>query len=887
MASWLQLSRLQTYGLVSTSIFVYTIVHAFRQRSNFYSAAVYLSKSNACMMILWNQGIYQTVLFGKLLQTVFFGELRMIEVERLQERGWFAITETLLALTIFKDEFDSSFVLLFVSLLFLKVFHWLAADRVELMEQSANIPRLFHLRMGALLSMLWAVDILLLIFAVESILIEGPTVMIMFASEYMILLAMVWSTTMKYGLNVADLRSEVPWEEKSIYVFYVDLATDFFKLITYVSFFGLILTFYGLPLNILRDVYLTFRSFILKCRDLRRYRQATRNMDSLYPNASADEMERMTDKTCIICREDMEYRGPQPAGEDGAQEAAPAPPPPPPAGGARAGPNDTPKKLPCGHVFHFHCLRSWLERQQSCPTCRRPVLPSEQARAAPPPPPPVPRAVPPAGEDVVRQAQVNLARNLGREAFAVVFPGIPFPPEAGGAVHPPPANDAPTPVLPREGGIAPPTTPAGGLNVPPVNDSGVGSSTVLPPLPATAAQGAGPGHDNPLARFSLPNHRLPPAGEASLYGSQSNGSTSSGVSYGGYPSGSSGRSSFGMNGLGPTRVPNLEERLIHIRQRMAQAAQHVASSSSTVHSNGQPSPTPSTSSQSHTHVTPPPLVAVEVPLSTPVASSTTPENGVPPSTPSQGEVQETSNENPARTARMAALEAAERRARLARDSKGGPALIALKPTPAATVLNQDFLPGVVEKEDVTKVESPANPVEAATTNGTSTEDHVQASNSENSVPPLSSSSNPTYPRLIPLFSSEGPLPTSQYPHLLSTLPPSLTRPYTPGSSPRNIPSRPLIPQSPTPEQLKELSQLTRSAIEERLRQVVAFQDRLSALASDMSQVLHVLPSENIASNEANRSTEVATSEMNAEARRAEKGKQPVEGIHAVPVVNGS
>jgi len=51
--------------------------------------------------------------------------------QRLQERGWFAVTETLLALTIFKDEFESTFVLLFVSLLFLKVFHWLASDRIE------------------------------------------------------------------------------------------------------------------------------------------------------------------------------------------------------------------------------------------------------------------------------------------------------------------------------------------------------------------------------------------------------------------------------------------------------------------------------------------------------------------------------------------------------------------------------------------------------------------------------------------------------------------------------------------------------------------------------------------------------------------------------------
>lgn len=73
----------------------------------------------------------------------------------------------------------------------------------------------------------------------------------------------------------------------------------------------------------------------------------------------------MVDRTCIICREDMEYRGPPEGpvvGEDG--EAVPVQPPPPPSNG----PNDTPKKLPCGHVFHFHCLRSWLERQQSCPT---------------------------------------------------------------------------------------------------------------------------------------------------------------------------------------------------------------------------------------------------------------------------------------------------------------------------------------------------------------------------------------------------------------------------------------------------------------------------------------------------------------------------------------
>lgn len=37
----------------------------------------------------------------------------------------------------------------------------------------------------------------------------------------------------------------------------------------------------------------------------------------------------------------------------------------------------TAKKLICGHLFHMHCLRSWLERQHTCPTCRAPVVPPE------------------------------------------------------------------------------------------------------------------------------------------------------------------------------------------------------------------------------------------------------------------------------------------------------------------------------------------------------------------------------------------------------------------------------------------------------------------------------------------------------------------------------
>lgn len=240
------------------------------------------------------------------------------------------------------------------------------------MEQAPSIPRSFYIRMFSLLSLLQTIDFLLVAYAAQTILVDGPSVMIMFASEYMILLATLVATYAKFGVNCYDLRSEVPWDNKSVWIFYIDLACDFVKLATYLGFFSLILTFYGLPLNILRDVYITARSFVIKVRDLARYRQATRNMDQRYPNATAEEMERMSDKTCIICREDMEARQATPAVAPAQPAQAPENPQPAPAAVAaapgRQGPNDTPKKLPCGHIFHFHCLRSWLERQQSCPT---------------------------------------------------------------------------------------------------------------------------------------------------------------------------------------------------------------------------------------------------------------------------------------------------------------------------------------------------------------------------------------------------------------------------------------------------------------------------------------------------------------------------------------
>ena len=360
------------------------------------------------------------------LQRLCFGQLRPVEIEQLYEKAWFAVTETCLAMTIFREEVGAFFLVMFTALVTGKVWGWIGEGRVEVLEQQppAN-PRVFHTRLtvSLLLSVLY--DIWLLGYAFNTVVDQArPTMMVMFLFEFAVLTVCSFQTAFRYivslveqrvvatqtrqrledrrrqvkeerdeilrrreldgddtPLNEGDLPNpddidemdiEVPgWEEKGQWVLTLDLVagklslrasagrfvltrlSDFVKLIIYTAFFCVLFTFYGLPIHIMRDWFMTTRSFLKRLGALIRYRQALKDMDQ-YPDATAEELSR--EDTCIICREEMRPWNP----ELGQVERT------------------RPKKLPCGHILHFGCLKSWLERQQVCPTCRTPVVRDRQ-----------------------------------------------------------------------------------------------------------------------------------------------------------------------------------------------------------------------------------------------------------------------------------------------------------------------------------------------------------------------------------------------------------------------------------------------------------------------------------------------------------------------------
>lgn len=335
--------KLQTYAGLSVIATLAVIYHAFSSRGQFYPATVYLSTSKVCLVLLLNMGLVIMCIMWQLTKRIFLGSLREAEIERLNEQSWREVMEILFAITIFRQDFSVMFLAMVTALLLIKSLHWLAQKRVEYIETTPTVPMLSHIRIVSFMGFLLLVDSLFLYNSVKYLIqTRQASVSLFFSFEYMILATTTISTFVKYVFYVSDMLMEGQWEKKAVYTFYLELIRDLLHLSLYLGFFLVIFVNYGVPLHLIRELYETFRNFKLRIADYIRYRKITSNMNDRFPDATPEELN-ASDATCIICREEM----------------------------------TTAKKLVCGHLFHVHCLRSWLERQHTCPICRALVIPNE------------------------------------------------------------------------------------------------------------------------------------------------------------------------------------------------------------------------------------------------------------------------------------------------------------------------------------------------------------------------------------------------------------------------------------------------------------------------------------------------------------------------------
>ena len=142
------------------------------------------------------------------LQRLCYGPLRPIEIEQLYEKAWFAVTETCLAMTIFREDVGAWFLVMFVGLITGKVWGWIGDGRVEVLEQQppAN-PRLFHIRLSISLAISVIYDLWLLSYTTSQVIQQArPTMMVMFLFEFAVLTTSSFATAGRYGLSLIEAR---------------------------------------------------------------------------------------------------------------------------------------------------------------------------------------------------------------------------------------------------------------------------------------------------------------------------------------------------------------------------------------------------------------------------------------------------------------------------------------------------------------------------------------------------------------------------------------------------------------------------------------------------------------------------------------------------------
>ena len=225
---------------------------------------------------------------------------------------------------------------------------------------------------------------------------KGPSVLILFGFEYTILAVSILSTLIRYALHVIDMNIEGNWPQKGSYLFFLEFATEVVRFLSYLVFFTIIFTYYGMPLHIVRDLWTSYVNLKRRLIIFNKYRKLTANMNERFPDATEEELV-ACEHTCIICRDHMD-------------------------GG---------KKLPCGHIFHLDCLRLWLQQQQSCPTCRAEIPTDTPLRA----PPSQNAGAPPAADNHVAPNNAPVAPAQQAQPHQHQHPQQPQHPEAG---HGPP-----------------------------------------------------------------------------------------------------------------------------------------------------------------------------------------------------------------------------------------------------------------------------------------------------------------------------------------------------------------------------------------------------------------------------------------------------------------
>ncbi|XP_033491985.2 E3 ubiquitin-protein ligase AMFR-like [Epinephelus lanceolatus] len=314
------------YGDVAADVLVHLLTD---------SVSVWVMVNTACCVLL---------LIAKLIQCVVFGPLRVSEKQHLKDKFWnFVFYKFIFVFGVLNVQTVEEVVmwwLWFAILVFLHLLVQLCKDRFEYLSFSPTTHLSSHARVLLLLVVLLLCCGGLATLCSRLARSQGHHNAAFMAAECMLVTVRTTHVMFRYSLHPWDVNQDSSRENKSSYVYYTDLLMELLLL-------GLDLL-HHIHMLLFSNIWLSMASLVIfmqlrflvqevqkRIRRHQNYLRVLRNMETQFPVASADELAANNDD-CAICWDVM----------------------------------SSARKLPCGHLFHSSCLRSWLEQDTSCPTCR-------------------------------------------------------------------------------------------------------------------------------------------------------------------------------------------------------------------------------------------------------------------------------------------------------------------------------------------------------------------------------------------------------------------------------------------------------------------------------------------------------------------------------------
>ncbi|NXJ90353.1 AMFR ligase, partial [Corythaixoides concolor] len=294
--------------------------------------------------VLVNTACCFLMLVAKLIQCMVFGPLRVSERQHLKDKFWNFIFYKFIfifgVLNVQTVEEVVMWCLWFSGLVFLHLMVQLCKDRFEYLSFSPTTPMSSHIRVLTLLiAMLLSCCGLAVVCGVIGY-THGMHTLAFMAAESLLVTVRTAHVILRYVIHLWDLNHEGTWEGKGTYVYYTDfvmeltlLSLDLMHHIHMLLFGNIWLSMASLV--IFMQLRYLFHEVQRRIRRHKNYLRVVGNMEARFAVATPEELA-VNNDDCAICWDSMQSA----------------------------------RKLPCGHLFHNSCLRSWLEQDTSCPTCR-------------------------------------------------------------------------------------------------------------------------------------------------------------------------------------------------------------------------------------------------------------------------------------------------------------------------------------------------------------------------------------------------------------------------------------------------------------------------------------------------------------------------------------